>query len=59
MDVRNLDHPRYKVVVVDDGSIDGSFEAIKSHVERIGLRLGLLGLSETLGLLVETVLLIV
>ena len=47
--IKDLDYPRYEVIIVDNGSTDGSFNAIKSHVERIGLKARIVRLGKNLG----------
>lgn len=47
--IRELDYPRYEVIVVDNGSSDGSFEAIRSYIGKIGLRAKIIRCSRNLG----------
>ena len=47
--IRDLDYPRYEVVIVDNGSTDGSFKVVESYVEKIGLKAKIVRLSRNLG----------
>ena len=47
--IKDLNYPRYEVVVVDNGSTDGSFKVVKSHVEKVGLKARVVRLSRNLG----------
>lgn len=55
--VKNLDYANYELILVDNGSSDGSFETIKDFIKRINLNSKFVRLERNLGFTGETMLL--
>jgi len=47
--IGDLDYPNYELIVVDNGSTDGSFETIKEVVEKMNLKSKIIKLERNLG----------
>jgi GT2 family glycosyltransferase len=47
--IKNLDYPNYELIVVDNGSVDGSFEIIKKFINESNIKSKLIRLNRNLG----------